>query len=76
MNVTLDNLLPRLKGVRALGNSKFLACCPAHPDSTPSLSVTDNGQSFVILSRRLWLSRHLKGCGLRTGNTRLVAAYM
>jgi len=43
--MTVDTLLSRLQGVRALGKGQWMARCPAHEDRSPSLSVglRDNG---------------------------------
>jgi len=38
MNV--DALLDRLDKVRPSGRDKWMACCPAHEDKSPSLAVT------------------------------------
>ena len=37
--MSVEKLLPRLKGVRHVGDGKVVAICPAHQDKTPSLSV-------------------------------------
>ncbi|MCV5231644.1 CHC2 zinc finger domain-containing protein, partial [Escherichia coli] len=34
-----DVLLERLAGVRLVGAGRWMACCPAHPDRSPSLSI-------------------------------------
>lgn len=34
-------LLSRLDKVRETGSDKWIACCPAHPDKNPSLSVRE-----------------------------------
>jgi hypothetical protein len=44
----LAELLKRLAGVRAVGSGQWSAHCPAHEDSTPSLSV-GTGQDGRIL---------------------------
>ena len=36
----VDEILGRLKGVRASGDGSWVACCPAHDDANPSMSVT------------------------------------
>jgi putative DNA primase/helicase len=38
--MTLEDILARLEGVKKNG-SGFIAKCPSHADSTPSLSVTE-----------------------------------
>lgn len=39
--MTVDALLHLLKGVRQTRPNEWMACCPAHDDSSPSLHVTD-----------------------------------
>ena len=45
----IENLLARLEKVKSTGNGKWLACCPAHPDKSPSLGVkqTDDGKILI-----------------------------
>lgn len=45
----IDDLLQRLYKVRHYGNGQYLACCPAHEDKTPSLSIKagDDGRILV-----------------------------
>ncbi len=38
---TIDEVLGRLAKVRANGERSWMACCPAHADRTPSLSVSE-----------------------------------
>jgi hypothetical protein len=46
--MSVDNLLSRLDKVRRTGPDTWLACCPAHEDSTASLSVRDaDGKTLV-----------------------------
>ena len=33
---------------RAMGKCKNIACCPAHDDKTPSLSITDSGDKVLF----------------------------
>lgn len=42
-------ILPRLDKARRTGAGKWLACCPAHDDKSPSLSIkeTDDGTILV-----------------------------
>lgn len=35
----IERLLARLDGMRPLGSEHWIACCPAHADKTPSLSI-------------------------------------
>lgn len=45
----IENLLPRLTGVKEVGPSKWVAKCPCHVDKTPSLSIRElpDGQVLV-----------------------------
>jgi hypothetical protein len=45
----VEKLLDRLHKVKRTGNDKWIACCPAHEDKTPSLAIrqTDNLQILV-----------------------------
>lgn len=45
----IDKLLPHLEKVRATGERKWKACCPAHQDRTPSLSITEEHDGTVLL---------------------------
>lgn len=45
--LTLEEVLSRLKNVRGRGQ-KYTACCPAHDDRHPSLSVAE-GDRFPVL---------------------------
>jgi len=36
----IEKLLSRLDKVRRNGNDRYVACCPAHDDKTPSLAIT------------------------------------
>lgn len=54
--MTADKLLSRLEGVRATGEDRWSARCPAHEDRSPSLSVRETGDGTVLL-------RCFAGCG-------------
>lgn len=45
----IENLLSRLDKPRQTGSGRWLACCPAHPDKSPSLAIreTDDGRILV-----------------------------
>ncbi len=47
--MSIDTLIARLDGVKETGNSKFLACCPAHDDKSPSLSIRETDDGRVLL---------------------------
>lgn len=46
--MTVAELLPRLKGVRAVRNG-WIARCPAHEDRSPSLSMTEGDGGRTLL---------------------------
>ena len=37
----VTKILDRLEGVRETGANKWISCCPAHEDRSPSLSIRD-----------------------------------
>jgi hypothetical protein len=47
--MVIDNLLSKFDKVKPTGNGKYLACCPAHPDKSPSLAIkqTDDGKLLL-----------------------------
>jgi hypothetical protein len=47
--MTSDNLLPRLKRVRKLAHDRWTACCPAHDDTHPSLSIRETSDGTLLL---------------------------
>jgi len=44
-----DTLLSRLEKVKATGSSRWLACCPAHEDRTPSLALRELDDGRVLV---------------------------
>ena len=44
----LNLLLSRLDKVKSFGKGRHAACCPAHKDSSPSLTITDKGERLLI----------------------------
>lgn len=45
---TLDYILSRLDGVKTAGADQWMACCPAHDDFSPSLSVADSEGNVLL----------------------------
>ena len=45
---TLSTIASGLKKIRWQGDYKFSACCPAHNDHNPSLSVTDISGKILV----------------------------
>lgn len=48
----VTKLLDRLEGIRDRGEGQWLACCPAHQDRNPSLSIKETSDGTVLL--RCW----------------------
>ena len=44
----VENLLSRLKGVKKNGTDKYLACCPSHPDKSPSLAIKEINDRILV----------------------------
>ena len=47
--MSLDTLLSGLDKVRGTGHSKYVACCPAHDDRSPSLAIKECGDGRILL---------------------------
>ena len=45
----IDALLSRLKRVKRTGSDRWMACCPAHEDRTPSLSIRETEDGRILL---------------------------
>jgi hypothetical protein len=45
----IDDLLSRLEKVKKTGAGTWLACCPAHSDKSPSLSVRELADTRILL---------------------------
>lgn len=44
-----ERLLSRLDKARQLGRGRWIACCPAHDDRRPSLSITEADDGRVLI---------------------------
>lgn len=46
----LDELLNLLKNVKETGNNKYMACCPSHDDTNPSLAImlSKDGKRIIL----------------------------
>lgn len=49
MTAPIDLVLSRLDKVKAAGAGKWKACCPAHDDRDPSLSIREADDGKVLL---------------------------
>lgn len=45
----VDNLLSRLKRVKRTGPGRWVACCPAHKDRNPTLSIRELDSGKILL---------------------------
>jgi len=48
-NESLINIIKRLDRVKNIGPGKWIARCPAHSDSTPSLSIKETEDGVILL---------------------------
>lgn len=47
--MSLDVLLSRLNKVKRSSSNSWVACCPAHEDRTPSLTIRDAGDGRILI---------------------------
>jgi hypothetical protein len=47
--MSAENFLSRLSKVKKTGNGRWLACCPAHQDRSPSMSVKEESDQRVLI---------------------------
>lgn len=45
----LEKVISRLDRVKSAGANKWNACCPAHLDKSPSLSITETSDGVVLI---------------------------
>lgn len=45
----LDNFLSRLKKVRKTAGNTYIACCPAHQDKSPSMTIREIEQDHILI---------------------------
>ena len=48
-SMSATDLVSRLHGVKDTGANKWIACCPAHDDKRPSLSITEQPDGRVLI---------------------------
>lgn len=46
--MTAEDFLARLNQVRTRGANRWLACCPAHEDREPSLSISEGERGLLL----------------------------
>ena len=47
--MSTESLLSRLAKVRKMGADRWMACCPAHADKSPSLSIRELSDGRILL---------------------------
>ena len=47
--MSVEDLLSRLSKVRKMGADRWMACCPAHADKSPSLSIRECSDGRVLV---------------------------
>ena len=47
--MAVADLLARLEKVKSAGPMRWHACCPSHPDKTPSLAVREMGDGRILV---------------------------
>lgn len=45
----VDNLLPLLDKVKRTGKESWIACCPAHDDKSPSLTISEKDDGRILI---------------------------
>lgn len=45
----IDALLSHLSKVRRTGEGRYMACCPAHDDRSPSMTIRDVGDGRILI---------------------------
>jgi hypothetical protein len=49
MSDPIENLLSRLEKVKQTGGGRWLACCPAHEDKSPSLAIRETDEGKILI---------------------------
>lgn len=45
----ITQIIERLRKPRRAGPNRYMACCPAHPDKTPSLSISEASNGTILM---------------------------
>lgn len=48
--MSIETILSRVQKVRKSSSNSWMACCPAHEDKNPSLSIRDLGDGRILLN--------------------------
>lgn len=46
--MNISDIVPLLNHVRRLSDNRYIACCPAHEDKNPSLSLRESGKRILV----------------------------
>lgn len=57
--MTAEEFVSRLNKVKQVGDGHWMACCPAHADKTPSLSITQSPTGNILL-------KDFGGCSIKS----------
>jgi hypothetical protein len=57
MSNKLDNFISRLSKAKRTGNDSYIACCPAHADKSPSMTVREVEDGMLLV-------HCFAGCGI------------
>lgn len=47
--MAIQDLLTKLQKVRQTGRNRWIACCPAHADRSPSLTITEKDDGVILI---------------------------
>ena len=48
MKADVNKILTLLRKVKSTGNNTWMACCPAHDDKSPSMTISDYSDNILI----------------------------
>lgn len=48
-SIGIDILISRLEKVKSTGQGRWVACCPAHQDKTPSLAISEKEDGRILI---------------------------
>jgi len=48
--MSIDTLLSRLYKVKKTGSGNWLACCPAHDDKNPSMTIAEKADGVILIN--------------------------
>ena len=48
--MSIDTLLSRLYKVKKTGSGNWMACCPAHDDKNPSMTIAEKADGVILIN--------------------------